>query len=551
VTFGVPRALLLLLLLRGKGWLRRSFSTASPQRLIMSIIGLGMFLLWAASFILPSLLTSGRSGRPRPSPDSIVLFGGILAFCFTAIPMAAGGATKWLTFSPAELDQVVPGPFSRRHLLTYKLFAIAAGSMISALIFSFVARPQDAFWPLQFLGALLLMLFTGMLTVCFALVSEVAWRKRIPLRLGLGVVLIALAARSVSIAVAAVTLDTSRGPDQVIEKVTQDPVLIAVGVPFRPFLNVFTAGGWSLDVAAWLTVCVGLLVVVYLLLMNLDAVAIDRSVRSAYDAAIKAETKPRAGGPARVWRGSSAFVPALEFLGPSRAIVRKQFQTSLTTFVGLPLLLIALGGLGAWLSSFNREIATLAPIVLTGIALWSCAFGRVDFRADLDHLSTLKALPLFPRAITLAQIAPTWLAVSLGHFAGASILLAASMTLDVPTLSLQIALLLLTAPAAALVIVFENLFFLHFPSRPVSKGAFNFGLTGRAIVVTLARAAALLVVASVCAPLTIATYYALGLWPAAGVLAMQVAVVVMGLILLTSRAFAKFDIAVDMPDDPR
>lgn len=551
MNFGVPRALLLLLFLRGKGWLRRSFSTASPQRLFMSIVGLSAFALWAASFILPSLLASGRSARPRPSAENILTAGGVLAFCFTAIPMVAGGVTKWLAFSPAELDHVVPGPFSRRHLLTYKILSIATGSLVSAFIFSIVARPQAPFWPLQFIAGFLLMLFTGMLTVCFALVSEVAWRRRIPLRLGMGLFVIAVAARGFSVAISA----GGRG-ENFIQAVLTDPSIAAVGIPFRPFLHVFAAGAVSVEVAIWLTASIGLVAVAYFLLMNLDAVAIERSVRSAYEAAQKAEAKPHAGGPTRIWRGSSAFVPALEFLGPPRAIVRKHLQTSFATLVVLPLLLIVGGGLGGWLVLSMREPTPLPSIMLSCIAIWLCAFCRIDFRADLDHLSTLKALPLSSRAVTLSQLAPVWLSVSLGHAVGASILFitdvcSTSVLSENPTIALQIALLLLTAPAAALVIAFENLFFLHFPSRPMPKGAFNFGLTGRVVVLMLGRLAAFLLIASVCAPLTGVTYYTLGLWPAAGVLAMHVVVVAMVLVLLAARAFARFDVAVDMPDDPR
>src|SRR5689334_17381405 len=107
----MPPGLLTLLHLQFKGLLRRTLLSLRTLRgIIFSSIGLLLFVFWA----LPSVL-SLRHGRTDPA--LVRTFTPVILLVVCVISLITSGGDKAVAFTPAEVDFLFPGPFTRRQLL--------------------------------------------------------------------------------------------------------------------------------------------------------------------------------------------------------------------------------------------------------------------------------------------------------------------------------------------------------------------------------------------------------------------------------------------------
>lgn len=124
-------ALLVLLRLRWQAGLRRIFRSLRTLRgAIFSLLGLAMVAMWLG----PSLLLTGFAGRP--DPELVVAFAASGTFLMCLIALLPSGGKGAAYFSPAEIDFLFAGPFTRRALLAYKLGSSAVGWALGSLLFS-------------------------------------------------------------------------------------------------------------------------------------------------------------------------------------------------------------------------------------------------------------------------------------------------------------------------------------------------------------------------------------------------------------------------------
>jgi hypothetical protein len=198
----------------------------------------------------------------------------------------------------------------------------------------------------------------------------------------------------------------------------------------------------------------------------------------------------------------------------------------------------------------------LSPILL-GLALISVMLAsvlRFDFRADLDAMETLKALPIAPTAIAWGQIITPalvmtllhWLVIAATYFATSSA--HGSMAVSTP---LAIATVI-APPFNLLMFAAENLIFLLAPTRPSGAGP-DFSLLGKQIFTLIIRTIGVSV-ASIIA--TIVALVAYRLCSANEDVAMVVATAA-AFVTLTAEAiavmpvvgiaFRRFDPSVHMP----
>jgi hypothetical protein len=169
---------------------------------------------------------------------------------------------------------------------------------------------------------------------------------------------------------------------------------------------------------------------------------------------------------------------------------------------------------------------------------------RFDFRADLDHIDLLKALPLSTRAVVLAELAaPVGVLTLLGWILAAAVGVFSDVS---PVMVLLGALAVF--PIALTLIALENFTFLVLPSRLYGPGQAAMQFSGRRIVILLSR-------------MVLVTIGAFGVTFTGGLAwlltkslpvtyaAAWVTLLALGLLVCTAVgwAFQRFDVSRDMP----
>ena len=78
-----------------------------------------------------------------------------------------------VSFTPAEVNFLFPGPFARRELLLYKVVKSACGATLMSLFLSVVMLRYATLWAACFAGVLLAMLFLQFASMAVALAGQV------------------------------------------------------------------------------------------------------------------------------------------------------------------------------------------------------------------------------------------------------------------------------------------------------------------------------------------------------------------------------------------
>jgi hypothetical protein len=179
-------------------------------------------------------------------------------------------------------------------------------------------------------------------------------------------------------------------------------------------------------------------------------------------------------------------------------------------------------------------LSTLAASLVVGF----------DFRADIDRMDTLKALPLAPSALVVGELAVPVLMLTAAQ--SACLVLAALMRGD-PAYLVDFLVFLL--PFNALLVEVESVLFLWYPLRMLPGSMMDFSAMGRQFLLMFAKLLAIGLSAGVAIGLGALGYY---LVAPSWVLALAIAWLVMlgfaaALIPLVVSAFLQFDVAHDCP----
>jgi len=264
----LPRALVLLKLLEMRGMARRMLKQMKrPAGALFVVAYICMFL----PAVLSSLLM--RKSPIQLSSDWILRGAPALIGCLCVMSMLAPEMRIAMNFKPAEIDVLFTGPYSRRHILTYKLMGTVLGSLFMALIF-FLA--SFAFAPTRlpmFVGIYLSILFATMFSTAYSmLIQAVSVRVKY-----LGYLVAAGVFGALGYAIYTVLTDVSNtagvqsDPALIYEFVFQHPVVRWMSMPFMPFAHVMAADGGAAAWAMWTTVSAAIVVALYVLIVLLDA----------------------------------------------------------------------------------------------------------------------------------------------------------------------------------------------------------------------------------------------------------------------------------------
>lgn len=546
----IHRALWLLLWLRLRGWLRAQFNVGNPKRLAFAVVGSCIFALWLLSVLAGQLLGAHRPRATPFQPEAARAVVSVLFAFFAYLAILTGTATRALAFRPSELDFVLPAPFSRATLINFKLLWILLSSLFSGVIFSFFLVRHTNNLPAAFAGGVLGVAFTSLFAIVVTLLLELSGPRRAALLWGVRVVVLAIAAftawRVVSL-VGTTSIPTQRLT--LLAEALSHPLTVALLTPFAPFARAVTTPA-PLESLAWLGVSAMMVALAWLAIIRLDKVWLDVAVRASDEHAQQLERRhlaPRS----RLAATLAARTPPLRWLGPSRALARRHVGPNLHLLVAIPLA-AALLPLLTLASPAGGAVPTFAMLALAGaialVVLPSTL--RLDFRGDLDHFETFKALPLTPRQIVVGELFTPFLLVMLTLGA----VLIAALAIAPPEarrmLLACLPALFVGLPSLALLqLCIGNTLFLHFPARPPASPTMNAAASGRVTMIAIARIM-LTIAALVPAALAAWGAHALtdGYWPVVALVGASVLAGAAGVgVRSTIAAWERFDVSQDMP----
>jgi hypothetical protein len=547
----MDRTLWLLIGLRCRGWLRRL------RRMLRSLKGILLALVGALVFV--PLLFSLWSPALTPSdqvtanPDAVLRYGPLvlLSYCLTVLLFSPG--ERAITFTPAEVNFLFAGPFSRRQLLLYKIVGSVLNSVLGTLFLTLLFRSRYRLLTAAFVGLLLATVFVQLFAMVVALaaatVGSLAYNRARKTALMV-----------VAVAVGGVVWYLGRGSqpfslERLADLVNDAPVLSVLLAPLGWFTRAFAAERVWPDLVRWGGLGLAFDTVLAGLVLALDAQYLE-SAATASEYLYARLQRLRSGGMAAHWgAGTKArfTVPMLPWWGGAGPVAWRQVLTGLRSLKGLVVFLVAIGVMTLW-PLFTRGADGSDPSAgaagmaggLLGMTVFMLPMMiTFDFRGDLDRMDVLKALPLSAASVVVGQLATPAALIS-----AIQVILVAVVQNMVGDVGWLLPLTVVFAPPLNfLMLAMENLVFLLFPTRMATVGSGDFQLIGRNILLIWAKLFILMVLVGLLT-LVAALAYVLagGSWPAALVTGwLGLAGADVGLVPAVALAFKKFDVARDTP----
>ncbi len=553
-------ALWLLLWLRLRAWVRRLLrNAATPRGALFLVAGVLFFALVVGPSIALRLMQPEDAAAQATSAARTREVGPLLLFAYCLLTVLFASAEQGISFTPAEVQFLFPGPFSRRQLIAYKVIGNALlcclwALFLTAFFFAYAASPLTAYpglvltlWFIQLFGLAVSLLISSVGARAFR------WRYKLLALAVLGGAVLALAYFG------GATFASS--PGDVVARLRQNEVVQAILTPMRWFVETFTATALWPDFAAGAARCLAVDVLLLVVVFLLDAHYIETSA-AASERAYARMQRVRSGGAVSAVMGSGRprfGLPSLPAWGGAGTLAWRQLTTALRSlrpvliFVGIFSLIVV----GSWLALGTIEEADVRA---GGWVIGSTVLGMTvamltplltfDFRGDIDRMDLLKALPMPGWRVALGQlIAPTLVLSAVQLFV---IGLVQAFWGGVGALLAGVALFAL--PFNFLSFGLENLMFLWFPSRPAPAAPGDFQMMGRQTLMMAAKFAALLLVIVPAAVAGVAAGV-LAAWlfdtdpvpPALAVGCVVMTALAAGVIPLLAMAFRRFDVSRDTP----
>jgi hypothetical protein len=542
----MPVSLLNLIVLQFRGFVRRTLRGAtSPRRAVFLLIGLTVILLW----LMPPLLTRFAISHEARFDRRVSLRGfretapvALLGICLVTTLSSAGD--KAVAFTAGEVDMLFPGPYSRRQLLAFKLLKSGLAALFTGLLFSVLLLPYISSWLNGYIGIVLTLLFIQWFCTAGVLLGQALGQRLSALLRG------AVAIGAVALAAVIVRqMVGSYGGIEGIYHFRNSQLGYTLLQPFEPFGDTIAASsriGWAMPAAkAALTDAVLLGVVVLLDTSYLEA-ALSASQRryaqlqrirsgSLLSSSLKGEMK---------WG-----LPRPRWLGGAGPVIWRQATTAARSAKGLLLVMlliaIATGPLLASIADSIQVSTSIVPALVWATVLLS-GLMKFDFRGDLDHFDSLKALPIPPAAIAVGQLAAPTLILTLFHVI---MLVGVSLVAGPEGRGVLLTTAALALPFNALLMASDNLIFLLFPARPAAASPGDFQMLGRQAAQLIMKGLAVMVGCLVAFGIAIPVYILAG--GSLIVLALLAGTILAGeaaaLVPLVARAFERFDPSTDMP----
>jgi hypothetical protein len=547
-------ALWLLLWLRIRGWFRRLFRNAGTVRgALLLVVGV---LFFGCIFFNPILVYFFTPAAEQAHYlDGMRRFGplGLFAYCVLTLLFSTG--ERAITFSPAEVDFLFPGPFSRRQLLGYKITATFLTCLVTALFFSVWLLSHGAWFVAAYLGAVLACFFLMLFGMAVGLVANTlgarAHNRARQLVLFLLVALLLLAALHAGGDLAALNAE------QILQRVEQTPALQVVLEPLRWFIETITARQLWPDLLQNVALSVAVDLVLLGLVFVLDVQYLEAS--AAASAKIYAQLqRARSGGAFAALRGSGGTaeysLPSLPWWGGIGPLAWRQLTTAVRSLRGLLLFLgifavtlvlpLVFGFHGN--KPEDRLLGQGLAYGLLGMSLLTLpAMITFDFRGDVDRMDVLKSLPVATWRLVVGQLTVPVLLLTLIQVG----LLALIQLVWGGVEGVLVPVVVVSVPFNFLSFAVDNLMFLWFPSRQVPSSPADFQMMGRQLLVLLAKFLILGLAAGIAGTVGAVVYWSAGglVTPAVAAGWVILAASAAALVPLLALAFRNFDVARDTP----
>jgi hypothetical protein len=533
-------ALLTLSKLRLRGSLRRLVRGLQSVRGIL-LASFGLLILFF--LMLPTFAPEYQRSDPNTVRTLAPL--AILAFCLMSLLTAPD---KAINFQMAEVEFLFPGPFTRRQILLYKLLESAFVASYTALIFSLAFRYWSTWWIAGWIGIWLSLLFVQLLSMSVALliqsIGERAYTLGRKLLLAALIVLVGAALWQMAPSIRGLSwLELALE----FRETTSGRILLA---PFEPFGRTIAAETLVPEFILWAAAALAVNAVLAAIVLWLDTNYLEAAA-AASEKRYELISRARRGRTTALASRHSARLrlPVFPWLGGAGPLAWRQalHLVRASPRLMLVILFVAIFA-GPGFFAFRSETTDITGPAI-GMLIWLSFFVTAiiptGFRADLDYMDWLKMLPLSGMAVTIGELLPAVLFITV--LQGLILVgLAAFKIIPVSLLALAAAAAL---PANLLFLTTENLLFLWYPARQTPMGPGDPQFMGRQVLMMFLRmlliAAAVGVAAGV---MGLAWWAGLQSWPILWVLGWCVLTIQgLALIPLVVIAFRRFDPSVDMP----
>ena len=528
--------------LRFRAALRQTFRGLKTVRgAILTVLGVAVFAAWLG----PSLAMAVRA-PVEPNTEGFRAGFPLAMLGFTLLYALQALAQKGVNFTPAEVDFLFSAPITRRQLLLYKIALGMPGLLLAALVFALFTRSYAPWWIFGFFGVALAVLYLQLLGMAVALVSQTigqyayTWTRR------------ALVLAIIATAAVLFTWAVSSGGDQEtlagLKRFHESWLGGCLTAPMEPFGRIITARSLIPEFVGWGALALAIDLALLALVLKLDvnyleaSIAVGQRVYERVQRARRGSVLVSSGRP----RGR---IPLLPWLGGAGPIARCQLIKAVRS---LPHALVFAGLMGVAMVAgtvFSSHAPSLPSEVIIGpVIMLSLVLGRTlacDFRGHLDHMETLKVLPLRPAAVAAGQLVTPILVLTALQL----LLIAAAWPFFKSSPKLLGAVALFVLPFNAVLFGVENLLFLLFPVRMVSGTAASFQHFGRGVVEVFLKTVSLAVAAGIAAAAGALAFVLLeGSWIAALAVAwLTLAALAVLLIPCVAWAFCRFDVSRDTP----
>jgi hypothetical protein len=304
------------------------------------------------------------------------------------------------------------------------------------------------------------------------------------------------------------------------------------------------------ELVGWAALALAVDLAVLALVLRLDVNYAESSIATSQRIYRRLEQARRGAGLA--WAAGSQpklHLPPLPWLGGAGPIVRRQLIHAVRSARGLLFFLIFMGiPMGMVLVGSGhgpRGAVGALPGILVFVTIFFTQMVPFDFRGDLDHMESLKSLPLASVAIAAGQLVVPTLVLTVIHVLVLGV--AAAMIQGAVTVLLAVAVFSL--PFNFVLVGVENLLFLLFPARMTPSTPGDFQHMGRAMVLLAVKMLVLVGCCGLPAAFGGIAYLVFGgSWTAAiSVSWLLLAIECAMLVPCVAAAYRKFDVSVDTP----
>ena len=167
----MPAALWLLMRLRLKGWSRRLTRNLKTVKGIIFTAIFGLMAFFCVTVQIVNAIMLPRSSGTAPA-DQVERFGtvGLLIYCLGMILFS--GTQSPIAFSPAEVQFLFSGPFSRRQLLAYRILTQFLLTLPVCIFLSMAMRATAGTYVGGLIAMVLIFLFLQLFGVAVNLIGS-------------------------------------------------------------------------------------------------------------------------------------------------------------------------------------------------------------------------------------------------------------------------------------------------------------------------------------------------------------------------------------------